>query len=275
MEKIIGIKDLTYHYQDTRALNDVSLDIYKNEWLSIVGHNGSGKSTLSKLIVGLLDLQYGSITVNDIELSEETLYDVRSNIGIVFQNPDNQFVGTTVKDDIAFGLENTGVERLKMISLVDEFSEKVGMFEFLKREPHNLSGGQKQRVAIAGVLAMSPKIIILDEATSMLDPIGKKEIIELIKNLYNQKEITIISITHDLEEAANSDRIVVLNKGEIEMIGEPRDVLMNEQYLSDIGLDVPLSVKLSNKLNAAGIEVETAVTKEELIEKLCQLNLKK
>ncbi len=275
MEKIISIKDLTYHYQDQRALNKINLDVYENEWLSIVGHNGSGKSTLSKLIVGLLDLQYGSISVDNLELNQDTIYDVRSNIGIVFQNPDNQFVGTTVKDDIAFGLENSGIERKRMIELVDEFSKKVGMNDFLKREPHQLSGGQKQRVAIAGVLAMKPKIIILDEATSMLDPIGKKEIIDLIKELYENRNITIISITHDLEEAANSDRIVVLNKGEIELSGKPRDVLMNEEYLSSIGLDVPLSVKLSNKLNNAGVAIETAVTKEELIDKLCQLNLKK
>jgi len=275
MDKIIKIKDLTYHYQDHRALNKINLEVYQNEWLSIVGHNGSGKSTLSKLIVGLLEIQYGEITVNDIVLNDETIYDVRQNIGIVFQNPDNQFVGTTVKDDIAFGLENSGIERKRMVELVDEFSKKVGMFDFLKREPHHLSGGQKQRVAIAGVLAMNPKIIILDEATSMLDPIGKREIIDLIKELYQNKDITIISITHDLEEAANSDRIVVLNKGEVEMIGQPRDVLMNEDYLSSMGLDVPLSVKLSNKLNAAGIKMDTAVTKEELIDNLCQLNLKK
>jgi len=274
MEKVISINDVTYHYKDNRALNKINLDVYENEWLSIVGHNGSGKSTLSKLIVGLLSMQYGEIFVCNTLLTEENIYDVRKKIGIVFQNPDNQFVGTTVKDDIAFGLENSGIERPKMIDLVDEFSEKVGMKEFLKREPHNLSGGQKQRVAIAGVLAMNPNIIILDEATSMLDPIGKKEIISLIKELNKNKNITIISITHDLEEAAHSDRIVVLNKGEIDMIGEPNEILLKEEYLKEIGLDVPMSVKLTNKLKKSGVDIKTSVTKEELIENLCQLNLK-
>jgi energy-coupling factor transport system ATP-binding protein len=272
MKKIIEIRDLKFKYNSgAEALKGVSLDVFEGEWLSIIGHNGSGKSTLSKLIAGLLPLEHGTIKVDGIELNYDSVYDVRSKLGIVFQNPDNQFVGSTVEDDIAFGLENIGVKREEMIDRITQFSNKVRMNEFLKREPHLLSGGQKQRVAIAGVLAMHPKIIILDEATSMLDPIGRKEIIETIHDLYENDHITIISITHDLEEAANSDRMIVLNDGLIEMMGTPREVFKNTKRLEEIGLDIPFSIKVADELKKRDIQIDDILTESELVEKIWQL----
>jgi energy-coupling factor transport system ATP-binding protein len=272
MKKIIEIRDLKFKYNSgAEALKGVSLDVFEGEWLSIIGHNGSGKSTLSKLIAGLLPLEHGTIKVDGIELNYDSVYDVRSKLGIVFQNPDNQFVGSTVEDDIAFGLENIGVKREEMIDRITQFSNKVRMNEFLKREPHLLSGGQKQRVAIAGVLAMHPKIIILDEATSMLDPIGRKEIIETIHDLYENDHITIISITHDLEEAANSDRMIVLNDGLIEMVGTPREVFKNTKRLEEIGLDIPFSIKVADELKKRDIQIDDILTESELVEKIWQL----
>ena len=243
--------------------------------IAIDGPAGAGKSTIAKLLMGLLEKKSGHIIVGGIELTEETLSEVRSQIGIVFQNPDNQFIGATVRDDIAFGLENTCVEPSLMDGIIEEYAKKVNMYEFLDHEPTKLSGGQKQRVAIAGILAMSPSIIILDEATSMLDPKGKKEINSLVHQLNKDKDITILSITHDIEEAALSDYVVLLSDGHIIDTGKPEDVLMKQKEIESLALDVPFAYKISKGLQAQGIKVNNYIDREKLVKELCQLHSKK
>ena len=253
---IIEIRDLSFSYrEDDLALNNINLDIKKGEWVSILGHNGSGKSTLAKLIIGLLKADTGDIFVDEVLLTEDTVYDIRRKIGIVFQNPDNQFVGVTVEDDIAFGMENLNFDREDMIKKIIEFSEKVDMSEYLKKEPHALSGGQKQRVAIAGILAMNTDIIIFDEATSMLDPKGRESIMRYIKQL-NKEGKTIISITHDMKEAVHSDRIIILKEGEILAIGETNEILNNKDILNSSNLELLIPLKLLYKLDEANINNE-------------------
>ena len=253
---IIEIKDLSFSYrEDIDALKNVNLTIKKGEWISILGHNGSGKSTLAKLIIGLLKADEGEIYVDGILLTENTVHEIRRKIGIVFQNPDNQFVGVTVEDDIAFGMENLNFERLDMINKIEEYSKKVEMFEYLKKEPHALSGGQKQRVAIAGILAMNTDIIIFDEATAMLDPKGREAVMEYISNL-NKEGKTIISITHDMKEAVNSDRIIILKEGEVLAIGETNTILNDKETLNSSNLELLLPLKLLYKLDEANIKNE-------------------
>ena len=213
---LVKVEDVSFKYEEQTeyALNRVSFHVNAGEWVAIVGHNGSGKSTLAKLLNGLQFSHEGSIVIDGIPITEESVWDIRKKVGMVFQNPDNQFVGTTVKDDVAFGLENNAVPRSEMVTRVERSLEKVKMLSFLDQEPHHLSGGQKQRVAIAGIIALKPEIIILDEATSMLDPQGREEVFDIMREL--QKEnMTIISITHDLDEAAKADRIIVMNKGKV------------------------------------------------------------
>ncbi len=232
MDKIIRVRDLTFEYEPgLKTIDHISFDIEQGDYVAILGHNGSGKSTIAKLLIGLLEKSEGSIIINDDELNLDNLYKVRDNIGIVFQNPDNQFIGATVRDDIAFGLENNCVPQEDMEEIINIYASKVGMSDFLDHEPTKLSGGQKQRVAIAGILAMNPKIIILDEATSMLDPMGRREINTIVKELNQKKEVTIISITHDIEEAKNADQLVILNSGKIVAQGKPKDILSNETNL--------------------------------------------
>jgi energy-coupling factor transport system ATP-binding protein len=270
-KSLVSIQNISFSYegQKTPALNNISFDIYEGEWLAIVGHNGSGKSTLAKLLNGLQFPQNGSISVCGITLSEETVWDIRKNVGMVFQNPDNQFVGTTVQDDVAFGLENHGVPRELMVERVHNSLEKVQMGTFLNQEPHHLSGGQKQRVAIAGVLALQPSIIILDEATSMLDPRGRAEVIETVRELKSRENITVISITHDLEEAAKADRILVMNKGELYREGTPDEIFQMDEELIKLGLDIPFPVKMSKKLRSKGIVLpKSYLTEEELVTEL-------
>ena len=274
MENIIKVENLCFEYEPgLKTIHNISFQIKKGEYVAILGHNGSGKSTIAKLLIGLLEKKSGNIIIDHKELNLENLYKIREKIGIVFQNPDNQFIGATVRDDIAFGLENICIPREKMDELIERYAKRVRMDQFLDHEPTKLSGGQKQRVAIAGILAMSPSII-LDESTSMLDPRGRKEINELIRELKEDKEMTIISITHDIEEAKNADRILLLNKGEIVGDDQPETLLMNEKLLLDLHLDTPFALKVSRKLKAQGIQINETLNVEELEKQLCQLHAK-
>lgn len=274
---LVSVDSLSFMYEDqqTKALDNVSFQIKEGEWVAIVGHNGSGKSTLAKLLNGLYFTKEGSIRIGDIAISEETVWDARKRVGMVFQNPDNQFVGTTVKDDVAFGLENNAIPREEMHKRVEAALEKVNMLSFLDQEPHHLSGGQKQRVAIAGVIALKPSIIVLDEATSMLDPQGRQEVLELIKEL-KQENMTVISITHDLDEAARADRIIIMNKGKVYQEGKPSEIFQLEKELIEIGLDIPFAIRLRSGLEAQGIQVDKiTLTEEELVTELWTSHFKK
>ncbi|MGM9873429.1 MAG: energy-coupling factor transporter ATPase [Bacilli bacterium] len=268
----ISVKNLSFSYtENEKVINNVSFDIKKGQFVSFIGHNGSGKSTLAKLLVGLVEFNEGEIYIFDEKLSNKNIDKIRKKIGIVFQNPDNQFVGSTVEDDIAFGLENRQVEHQKMHEIVSKKAKEVGMENYLTTEPCSLSGGQKQRVAIAGVIALSPKILILDEATSMLDPKGKREINELIKKMRElDKELTVISITHDLEEASLSDYIYLLNKGEIVFSSSPLELFKNKETLSKYNLKAPFIFELVNKLKNEGFNIDS-YDSEEVINYLCQL----
>ncbi|MFD2445207.1 energy-coupling factor ABC transporter ATP-binding protein [Bacillus sp. CGMCC 1.16607] len=275
---ILEIDQISFRYdhQPNWALEKIQLNIFEGEWLAIVGHNGSGKSTLAKLLNGLQFAQEGSIKACGIELNEETIWTVRKQIGMVFQNPDNQFVGTTVQDDVAFGLENNGIPREEMTKRVVDSLKKVKMDDFLNQEPHHLSGGQKQRVAIAGVLALKPAIIILDEATSMLDPIGREEVLETVRELKKDHSMTVISITHDLDEAAKADRIIIMNKGKIYREGTPDEIFQLDEELVNLGLDIPFSVKVSKSLREKGISLSKHhLSEEELVRELWTSHLNK
>lgn len=269
---MIEIKNLNFKYnqdQTSYTLNDVSFHVKHGEWLSIVGHNGSGKSTTARLIGGLLVADSGQIIVDGQELTEETVWDIRDKIGMVFQNPDNQFVGATVEDDVAFGLENKGLPYKEMVSRVQEALSFVGMMDFKDREPARLSGGQKQRVAIAGIIAMRPSILILDEATSMLDPEGRQELIQSIEAIRQQYGMTVLSITHDLDEVAMSNRVLVLKQGKVESISSPRELFSRGSELVDLGLDIPFSALLTQKLKNQGlIDCDGYLTEKELVEQL-------
>jgi energy-coupling factor transport system ATP-binding protein len=268
---LIQLQNISYQYdgQTALALEDVSFDVYDSEWLAIVGHNGSGKSTLAKLLNGLQFPQKGTIEVCGIQLSEDTVWDVRKQVGMVFQNPDNQFVGATVQDDVAFALENNGIPRDDMVERVTGALEKVQMDSFLNQEPHNLSGGQKQRVAIAGVIALRPLVIILDEATSMLDPRGREEVLNTVRELKADHHMTVISITHDLEEAAKADRMIVMNKGKLYREGTPEEIFQMDEELIALGLDMPFPVKMSKLLKEKGIRIDKPyLTEEELVAEL-------
>ena len=275
---IVQIENISFQYegQTSYALENVSLSILEGEWLAIVGHNGSGKSTLAKLLNGLQFPQKGNINVRGISLSEETVWEIRKQVGMVFQNPDNQFVGATVQDDVAFALENNGIPREDMVDRVKQSLKNVQMDTFLNQEPHNLSGGQKQRVAIAGVIALRPSVIILDEATSMLDPKGREEVLDLVFDLKNKYNMTVISITHDLEEAARADRIVVMNKGKLYREGTPEVIFQMDEELIELGLDIPFPVKLSKVLKEMGVDISKPyLSEEELVADLWTSHCKK
>ena len=274
MKSIIDVKNLSFRYKENQEyydVKDITFHVKRGEWLSIVGHNGSGKSTTVRLIDGLLEAESGEIVIDGQRLTEENVWNIRRQIGMVFQNPDNQFVGATVEDDVAFGLENQGLSRQEMQKRVEEALDLVGMLDFKKREPARLSGGQKQRVAIAGVVALRPSILILDEATSMLDPEGRRELIETVKGIRKDYDMTVISITHDLEEVAMSDRVLVMKKGEIESTSSPRE-LFSRNDLDQIGLDDPFSNQLKHSLSQNGYDLpENYLTESELEDKLWEL----
>ena len=274
MKSIIDVKNLSFRYKESQEyydVNDITFHVKRGEWLSIVGHNGSGKSTTVRLIDGLLEAESGEIVIDGQRLTEENVWNIRRQIGMVFQNPDNQFVGATVEDDVAFGLENQGLSRQEMQKRVEEALDLVGMLDFKKREPARLSGGQKQRVAIAGVVALRPAILILDEATSMLDPEGRRELIETVQGIRKDYDMTIISITHDLEEVAMSDRVLVMKKGAIESTSSPRE-LFSRNDLDQIGLDDPFANQLKHSLSQNGYDLpENYLTESELEDKLWEL----
>ena len=274
MKSIIDVKNLSFRYKESQEyydVKDITFHVKRGEWLSIVGHNGSGKSTTVRLIDGLLEAESGEIVIDGQRLTEENVWNIRRQIGMVFQNPDNQFVGATVEDDVAFGLENQGLSRQEMKKRVEEALALVGMLDFKKREPARLSGGQKQRVAIAGVVALRPAILILDEATSMLDPEGRRELIETVKGIRKDYDMTVISITHDLEEVAMSDRVLIMKKGSIESTSSPRE-LFSRNDLDQIGLDDPFANQLKYSLSQNGYDLpENYLTESELEDKLWEL----
>ena len=274
MKSIIEVKDLSFRYKEDQEyydVNNVSFHVKRGEWLSIVGHNGSGKSTTIRLIDGLLEAESGEIWIDGQLLSSENVWDLRRQIGMVFQNPDNQFVGATVEDDVAFGLENQGLPREEMKKRVAESLELVGMLDFKNREPARLSGGQKQRVAIAGVVALRPAILILDEATSMLDPEGRRELIQTVQEIRKDHQMTVVSITHDLEEVAMSDRVLVMKKGQVESTSSPRE-LFSRDDLDQIGLDEPFTNQLRESLRETGYQLPDGyLTEGELEDKLWEL----
>ena len=274
MKSVIDVKNLSFRYKESQEyydVKDITFHVKRGEWLSIVGHNGSGKSTTVRLIDGLLEAESGEIVIDGQRLTEENVWNIRRQIGMVFQNPDNQFVGATVEDDVAFGLENQGLSRQEMKKRVEEALDLVGMLDFKKREPARLSGGQKQRVAIAGVVALRPAILILDEATSMLDPEGRRELIDTVKGIRKDYDMTVISITHDLEEVAMSDRVLVMKKGSIESTSSPR-ALFSRNDLDQIGLDNPFANQLNHSLSQNGYDLpENYLTESELEDKLWEL----
>lgn len=272
--EIISLQEVTFTYAEEDesirpAVNNVSYTIFEGEWVAIVGHNGSGKSTLARLMNGLLFPQTGQVRVFGEPLAEESLWDTRSQMGMVFQNPDNQFVGATVQDDVAFALENNGIPFEEMVERVKQSLVKVKMSSFMNSEPHHLSGGQKQRVAIAGAIALQPKILLLDEATSMLDPQGREEVLSTVRQLRAETDLTVISITHDLEEALLADRVIMMNQGMKYAEGTPEEIFQRGQALVDVGLDLPFAMNVSRLLKEQGIElVAEHMSEEELVNDL-------
>jgi len=281
MNEILALQNVSYTYtpEETdmrKAVEGMSFSVNDGEWIAIVGHNGSGKSTIAKLMNGLLFPQEGEVRVLGEPLNEENLWAIRSQMGMVFQNPDNQFVGATVQDDVAFALENNGIPFKDMIVRVHESLAQVKMEQFLNSEPHHLSGGQKQRVAIAGALALKPRILILDEATSMLDPQGRDEVLATVHKLREETKLTVLSITHDLEEVLLADRILVMNKGQKYAEGTPDEIFARGEELVELGLDLPFSLKMSKLLLTQGLDLKDEhMSEEELVKDVWTSNFNK
>ena len=265
----LEIKNLCFAYEESHpVIDNISLSVDKGSFVVVLGHNGSGKSTLAKLIVGLLEKKSGQIFFDDVEITKKNIRDLQTKTALVFQNPDNQFVGSTVEDDIAFGLENREFPHDKMQEEIEKFADSVNMLDHLKKEPINLSGGQKQRVALAGALILRPEILILDEATSMLDPKGRSTVRKIIDRIHKENpDLTIISITHDVDEALLADKVVILSKGKLVKSGEPKEVLRDEQALLDLKLEMPFIYRVEKKLGEACIDSQ-AETIEQLVEDL-------
>lgn len=274
MDKLINVDNVTFEYEaddgSYEVLKDFSVSFEKGTFTAVLGHNGSGKSTLAKLLNGLLQPTSGKVTVNGLDTSiEENSVDIKRTVGMVFQNPDNQLVATVVDEDVAFGLENLGIPHGEMVKRVDAALEAVGMTEYKKSAPHNLSGGQKQRVAIAGIIAMEPECIVFDEPTAMLDPRGRKEVIDVILKLCREKNITVILITHYMNEAAMADRAVVMDKGKIVLDGKPSQIFSETEILKKAGLDVPQPTELCSELRKSGIDLpKNILTVDECVEAL-------
>ena len=270
---MIEVKNLEKSFGEQKVLNDVSLVCPNGEITGIIGHNGSGKSTVAKHMNALLIPTEGTVIVNGLDTTDENnVWDIRSSAGMVFQNPDNQLVATIVEEDVAFGPENLGVPPQEIRKRVDDALEKVGMSEYKRHAPHLLSGGQKQRIAIAGILAMQPKCIIFDEPTAMLDPSGRKEVMNNIKELNKKHGITVILITHYMDEAAEADRVVVMDKGKVIIEGIPRDVFSKVETMKKIGLDVPQVTEICYELQKAGVNIDTKILNvNEMVSALCQL----
>lgn len=281
MTEILSFNNVTFSYTPDqpelrKAVEDITFSVKKGEWIAVVGHNGSGKSTMAKMMSGLLFPASGEVRFMKDVLTEENLWQTRSQVGLVFQNPDNQFVGATVQDDVAFSLENNGVPYEEMIVRVQESLEQVKMENFINHEPHHLSGGQKQRVAIAGALAMHPKLLILDEATSMLDPQGRDEVLQTVQNLQEKIGLTVLSITHDLEEAILADRIIFMNDGKKFAEGTPSEIFALGDKLLEFGLDLPFAMKMTKLLQAEGVQlVGQHMTEQELVNDLWTSNFNK
>ncbi|AEB73948.1 energy-coupling factor transporter ATPase [Lentilactobacillus buchneri] len=277
MKDIIQIKNISFNYPEQEKLfNDFSMNIQEGKWTAIIGQNGSGKSTLARLIDGLIVLKSGQIVVDGLTVNDANIFDIRNKIGMVFQNPEDQFVGATVEDDVAFGLENRRVPREQMHQIVEQSLRQVGMWDFRDRIPANLSGGQKQRVAIAGIIALSPKIIILDEATSMLDPRGRQNILKLVNQIKRENNLTVISITHDIDEAAGADQVIVVNQGQVVEADQPDHIFGDIEKLTSIGLSAPFTSELLSALKKRGIDSHSQYLNDErLITWIKQLISKK
>ena len=279
MDNIIEVKNITFRYDENStdsALKNVSLNIERGSFVAILGHNGSGKSTLAKNLNALFLPSDGVITVDGIDTkNDEQVWEIRKTAGMVFQNPDNQMVASVVEEDVAFGLENIGVPSEDIKRRVYEALDTVGMTKYAKSSPQHLSGGQKQRISIAGVLAMKPKVIIFDEVTAMLDPIGRHEIIETAQKLNKELGITIINITHYMEESINADKIFVMNDGKCVLSGTPREVFDKVDFLKSLGLTVPVATDIAGRLHNEGFDIPSNIlTLDELTEALCQLKQK-
>ncbi len=277
MKDIVSVKNVSFEYisedNNFKAIDDLTLNVKQGEFVVVIGHNGSGKSTLSKNLNAILMPTKGDIHIDGLNTKEEEhLWDIRQTAGMVFQNPDNQIVATIVEEDVAFGPENLGIEPIEIVKRVEESLKSVGMYELRDRQPHLLSGGQKQRVAIAGIIAMKPKCIIFDEATAMLDPSGRKEVMKTIKSLNKKDGITIIHITHFMEEAVDADRVIVMEKGKKVLEGTPKQVFSKVEKLKNIGLDVPYMTELSKELRDQGIDIDGDIlTVDEMVMELCRL----
>lgn len=277
MENIIKVDNLIFEYTSDettyRAIDDFNLDIKKGEFVAIIGHNGSGKSTLSKNLNAILVPTSGDINIKGMNTKDEKyLWDIRQTAGMVFQNPDNQIVATIVEEDVAFGCENLGIPPQEIRLRVDEALKNVDMYDLRERQPHLLSGGQKQRIAIAGIIAMRPECIIFDEATAMLDPSGRQEVMNTIKRLNKEYNITVLHITHFMEEAVEADRVIVMEKGKLALEGTPREVFSNVTRLKEIGLDVPYMTELAHLLKEDGLDIrDNILTVDEMVGELCQL----
>lgn len=274
---IVSVEDISFEYvteeDKFKAIDNLSLNVKQGEFVVVIGHNGSGKSTLSKNLNAILMPTSGNIYINGLNTKEEkNLWDIRQTAGMVFQNPDNQIVATIVEEDVAFGPENLGIDPPEIRKRVEESLKSVGMYEMRDRQPHLLSGGQKQRVAIAGIIAMKPKCIIFDEATAMLDPSGRKEVMKTIRRLNKEEDISIMHITHFMEEAVDADRVIVMEKGKKVLEGAPKEVFSKVEMLKNIGLDVPFMTELSKELKEEGLDIDGDIlTVDEMVVKLCQL----